>query len=428
MAIGVLFNPIDRNPVPMLASLVSIASLMLSTLLMMIGYGLMNFVVPIRSVAEGWSTFTISVIATGYTFGFTISCIITPRFVRRVGHVRVFGALISLLSIGILLCALMVDWRAWLAFRCISGFGIAGAYLIIESWLNERVNNDNRATIFSVYMITCLVGSIGGQYLVPLGDPSNTSLFILCGIIFALAMLPTALSTAKSPTPIHEAKFDLPKLYRLSPIAFIGSLLSGALSGTWSSLGGVYTQNVGMNTAEGATLLACVLAGGAVSQMPIGRISDLVDRRYVMIICGGIGVVACIIMTLFDAHTLMTLYVAGFFIGTVLYPIYALNVAHANDRAAPDEYVTISSGIMLLYGLGTVSGPLVGGAMMEFVGPSGLLWFLALAFALYAGYAGWRIAKRKPNEGRIEKTDFQSIPLPVRGGEPPAPQAPSTVD
>jgi MFS family permease len=124
----------------------------------------------------------------------------------------------------------------------------------------------------------------------------------------------------------------------------------------------------------------------------------------------------------------MTLYVAGFFIGTVLYPIYALNVAHANDRAAPDEYVTISSGIMLLYGLGTVSGPLVGGAMMEFAGPSGLLWFLALAFALYAGYAGWRIAKRKQNEGRIEKTDFQSIPLPVRGGEPPAPPAPSTID
>src|SRR5262249_25118676 len=111
----------------MLASLVSIASLMLSTLLMMIGYGLMNFVVPIRSVAEGWSTFIISVIATGYTFGFTISCIITPRFVRSVGHVRVFGALIALLCVGILLCALLVDWRAWIVFRCISGFAIAGS-------------------------------------------------------------------------------------------------------------------------------------------------------------------------------------------------------------------------------------------------------------------------------------------------------------
>ncbi|MEZ2129033.1 MULTISPECIES: MFS transporter [unclassified Sinorhizobium] len=402
----------------MLASLISIASLMLSTLLMMVGYGLMNFVVPIRSVAEGWTTMTISLIATGYTFGFTISCIITPKFVKRVGHVRVYGALISLLTIGVLLCALWVDWRAWLVFRCVSGFGIAGSYLIIESWLNERVTNDNRATIFSVYMVTCLLGSIGGQYLVPLGDPKTAWLFVLCGVVFSLAMLPTALSTAQSPTPIAEAKFDLPKLYRLSPIAFIGSLLSGALSGTWGSLGGVYTQNVGMNTAQGATLLACVLAGGAVSQMPIGRISDMVDRRIVMILCGMVGVAACGAMTLFSIDTLLALYVAGFFVGTVLYPIYAINVAHANDRAAPTEYVTISSGIMILYGLGTVSGPLMGGTLMQVTGPNGLLWFLAIIFALYAGYAAWRMGMRRPGEGRVEKTDFQAIAVPVSGTDP----------
>jgi MFS family permease len=401
----------------MLASLISIASLMLSTFLMMVGLGLMNYVVPIRSVAEGWSTFTISFIATGYTLGFTISCIITPMFVKRVGHVRVFGALISLLAIGILLCALWVDWRAWAGFRFISGFAIAGAYLIIESWLNERVTNANRATIFSVYMITCLVGSIGGQYLVPLGDPKSTSLFILCGIIFSLAMLPTALSTAKSPTPIAQAKFNLPKLYRLSPVAFVGSLLSGALSGTWNSLGGVYTQIVGMNTAQGATLLACVLAGGAISQMPIGRASDIVDRRLVMVVCGIIGVVACGIMSLFDVHSIVALYVAAFFVGTVLYPIYAINVAHANDRAAPDEYVTISSGIMILYGLGTVVGPLLAGAMMQIGGTSGLLWFLAFIFACYSGYAGWRTARRKVGEGRVDKTDFKAMAIPVRGTE-----------
>jgi MFS family permease len=399
----------------MLASLVSIASLMLSTLLMMVGFGLMNFVVPVRSVAEGWSTFIISLIATGYTFGFTISCVITPRFVRRVGHVRVFGALISLLSMGILLCALMVDWRAWIFFRCIAGFGIAGSYLIIESWLNERVTNANRATLFSVYMVTCLVGSIGGQYLVPLGDPKTTYLFILCGVIFSLAMLPTALSTAKSPTPIAEARFDLPKLYRLSPIAFIGSVLSGALSGTWGSLGGVYTQKIGMNTAEGATLLACALAGGAVSQMPIGRISDLIDRRIVMVVCGIVGVVSCLAMTLFDVGSTTALYTASFFVGTVIFPIYAINVAHANDRAEPDEYVTISSGIMLLYGFGTVSGPLIGGGLMQLAGPNGLLWFLTLAFGLYASYAAWRIAKRKVGEGRIDKTGFQSMPIPPVG-------------
>ena len=93
----------------MLSSLASIATLMLSTLMMMAGFGLMGYMLPIRSLNEGWSTFIISVIATGYTFGFTVSCVITPILVRRVGHVRVFGALITILTVSILLCALVVE-------------------------------------------------------------------------------------------------------------------------------------------------------------------------------------------------------------------------------------------------------------------------------------------------------------------------------
>lgn len=402
----------------MLASLASIATLMLSTLLMMAGLGLMNYMVPIRSIGEGWSTLTISIIATGYTFGFTVSCIITPKLVQRVGHVRVFSALITLLTVSILLCSLIVEWHAWVVFRAVAGFAIAGAYLIIESWLNERVTNENRGALFSVYMITSLVGSIGGQYLVPLGDPSTTQLFIVCGLIFSLAIFPTALSTAQSPAPIAQAKFDLMRLYRRSPVAFIGSLLSGALSGTWGSLGGVYTQNIGMTTGQGATLLAAVLAGGAIAQMPIGRLSDRMDRRLVMVGAGLFGVAGCAIMTVFSTGQIWALYSAGFIVGMVLYPVYALNVAHANDLAEPDEYVTISSAIMILYGLGTVSGPLMGGMLMEWWGSNGLLWFLASSFALYAAYAGWRMTQRAADEGIVGKTDFQSMPIPVQGTDP----------
>lgn len=402
----------------MLSSLGSVIYLMLSTLLMMAGLGLMNYLLPIRSLAEGWTPLTISIIATGYTLGFTLSCIVTPKLVARVGHVRVFAALITLLTVSVLLCSLLVEWHAWVLFRGIAGFAIAGSYLIIESWLNERVTNENRGALFSVYMITSLVGSIGGQYLVPLADPTTTVLFIVCALIFSLAIFPTALSTAQSPAPIAQTRFDLMKLYRRSPVAFIGSLLSGALSGTWGSLGGVYTQTIGMTTAQGATLLAAVLAGGAISQMPIGRISDRVDRRLVMLACSGFGVVACAIMAMFGHVTLSAIYIGGFFVGTVLYPVYALNVAHANDLADPNEYVTISSAIMILYGLGTVCGPVMAGTLMEMAGPNGLLWFLAAIFAFYGGYSAWRITRRASDEGLVVKTDFQSMALPLQGTDP----------
>lgn len=401
----------------MLTSLKSVFSLILSTLLMMVGFGLASYVLPVRSVIEGWSTLTISLIATGYTLGFTVSCIVTPKFVARVGHVRVFAALITLLSIAILMCGLVVDWRAWIFFRAISGFAISGSYLVIESWLNERVTNENRGMLFSLYLITTMVGTIGGQYLVPLGDPTNSSLFILCGVLFSLALLPTALSSSAMPAPPAQANFDVPGLYRRSPVAVVGAFLAGAMSGAWLNLGGVFTQKIGLSTAEGATLLAALLAGSAISQIPIGRTSDRIDRRIVMVGCGIVGVGSCLAMVAFVDSSPLVLYMIAAFVGSVLFPIYALNVAHANDLARPNEYVEVSSGMMITYGIGTISGPLMVGPAMDRFGPPSLFAVLAVYFALYAAYAAWRIAQRGHKDGLVSKTDFHANTVPTPGTE-----------
>lgn len=401
----------------MLTSLASILSLMISTLLMMIGFGLQSYVLPVRSVMEGWSTLTISVIATGYTLGFTLSCIVTPKFVLRVGHVRVFVALITLLSIAILMCSLVVDWRAWIFFRSLSGFAVSGSYMVIESWLNERATNENRGSLFSVYLITTMIGTIGGQYLVPLGDPSSSTLFIVCAVIFSLALLPTALSSSPMPAPPADARFDLPGLYRRSPVAAVGSFLAGAVAGAWLNLGGVFIQKIGLSTAEGATLLAAILAGSAVFQMPIGKASDMMDRRLVMVFCGVAGTASCLVMTAVIGQSPVVLYIVGACVGSVLFPIYALNVAHANDLALPNDYVEISSGLMILYGLGTISGPLMVGPLMDRFGPAALFAVLAIYFAIYGAYAAWRILQRAQSEGLVEKSDFHAHTVPTPGTE-----------
>ncbi len=123
----------------------------------------------------------------------------------------------------------------------------------------------------------------------------------------------------------------------------------------------------------------------------------------------------------FGADDPTALYIAGFFVGTVLYPVYSLNVAHANDLAEPDEYVTLSSGIMILYGMGTVTGPLMAGTLMQWLGPSALIAFLGSAFALYAGYAAWRITRRPDTMTQEDRTDFQATIVPMQGADNAAP-------
>jgi len=279
------------------------------------------------------------------------------------------------------------------------------------------VTNENRGSVFSIYLITTMVGTIGGQYLVPLGDPSNTSLFILCGIIFSVALLPTALTSSPLPAPPTQARFNVPALYRRSPVAVVGAFLAGALSGAWLNLGGVFTQRTGLSTAEGATLLASVLVGSALSQIPIGRASDRMDRRLVMVACGAVGTVSCLVMAMVSGGPAALLYVVAAFVGSVIFPIYALNVAHANDRAQPDEYVEVSSGMMIVYGFGTISGPLMVGPIMDRFGPGSLFAVLAIYFALYGAYAAWRISRREENDGLVAKTDFQAMAAQPLGAD-----------
>ncbi len=401
----------------MFGSLASVASLILSTLLLMLGFGVASYEIQVRAVIEGWSTLDVAIISTGYTIGFTLSCIVTPKLVLRVGHVRAFAAVVTFLTVAILSCAIIVDWRAWAVFRFLSGFGISGCYLIIESWLNEKATNENRGSLFSIYMVTTMVGVIGGQYLVPLGDPAKAELFILSAILFALGLLPTVLSRAQSPAAISEARFNVPLLYRRSPVAVIGALLSGATSGAWLGLGGLYAQRIALSTTDGATLLAAVALGGALSQIPLGRASDRMDRRIVMVFCGVIGALASLAIALHTGYAFPVLLVLAFVMGIAMFPIYSLNVAHANDRAEAHEYVEVSGGMMILYGFGTISGPILAGLAMEHTGPSALFWFFAVLFAAYATYAGWRMMHREGIAGPDGKTGFEVMTSPRRSHE-----------
>jgi len=391
----------------MAGQILSIAALLFSTFLMLVGGGLAGILLPLRAGLEGWSPTTIGWIGTTYALAFTAGCLIVPRLVRRVGHVRVFSVLLTLLSMSLLLHALVIESVAWMMFRAIAGFSLAGGYMIVESWLNERVTNDTRGMVFSIYMIVSMVGLLVGQYILPLGDPATLTLFIICALIYAAALIPTALSNAQSPNPLTQVSLDLKGLYRRSPAAVVGSLIAGIIAGSWNFLAAVYGEAIGLSTLGIATMLATAMIGGAIFQYPLGRASDFTDRRYVMVVAGIIGLVLSSAMVLVHPGPGWTIYLLMFLFGSVLYPIYSLNVAHANDSADPSEFVEVSSGLLIVYGIGSMTGPQVAGRLMDAVGPQGLFITMAVCFTIYGAHAFWRIQRRSLAIAPDQKPEFQ---------------------
>jgi MFS family permease len=391
--------------------IVPILALLFSTAFLLAGNGLHSLLLPIRGTMEGFSTNQLGLIGTGWATGFVLGCLTAPVVVRRVGHIRAFSCSAACAAIIILLNGVVVEPLAWILLRVGSGFFLAGAFMIIESWLNERATNESRGTIFAIYLMVTYLAITAGQLGVGVGDTATPTMFMAGAILFCLAVLPTALSTAASPRPLTRVKIDLRKLFSNSPIAFVTVMLVGVINGAFGTLAAVWATRIGLPTGLIAIMMGITVVSGAVTQVPAGRFSDRTDRRYVIAaIAVAAGLSGLAILVLKPVEPVLVLTLAGIY-GALTYPIYGLAVAHANDYAEASDFVAVSGGLLLLYGFGTVAGPLAASAAMTAVGPEALFAVTASSHAIIAGYAIYRTYRRAPIPESV-RDSFRNVPSP----------------
>ncbi|WP_246206289.1 MFS transporter [Propylenella binzhouense] len=394
----------------MARQLLPILALLTSTAFLLTANGLHALLLPLRGTAEHFSTTEIGLVGTGWAAGFVLGCLLAPAIVQRVGHIRAFSAAAASAAIIILLNGLLVLPASWILLRVCSGFALAGAFMIIESWLNERATNENRGTIFSLYLTVTYVAITAGQFLVAAADPRRPASFMLGAIFFCLAVLPTALSTAQSPRPLTRARLDLRKLFGNSPVAFVTVTMIGVVNGAFGTLAAVFGVETGLSTGLIALMMGITIIAGAITQLPAGRLSDRTDRRYVIAgaaLSSAATGLAIYLLEPVDATALLVL--TGIY-GALTYPLYGLAVAHANDFAEPDDFVAVSGGLLLLYGLGTMVGPLAAGFVMAHLGPAALFLVTATGHTLIAIYAILRTFKRAPVPEEV-RGPFQTVPI-----------------
>ncbi len=377
-------------------NLLPVLALLTSTLFLFFGNGLQGLLLPVRGSQEGYSNEILGLIGTTWASGFVIGCFVAPNLVRRIGHVRAFTGFGALICLNVLLTGLIVDQTAWLILRTVTGFCTAGTSMIIESWLNERATNESRGAIFSFYISITLFGVVGGQMMVPFADVSTPVLFMVCGILYCAAIIPTAVSRAASPQPLKRVSLDLPALYRNSPVSFIAILLIGTANGAYGTLAAVFGARAGLEEGTIAIMVSITIFAGAIAQFPAGRMSDTMDRRYVLAALSGLAALAGMILLLLQPHNVYAIIGLVAFYGAAANALYPIAVAHANDHASSEDFVKVSGGLLLLFGIGTIIGPTLGGPVMSWLGPYALFSVTALAHTLVTAYSIFRSRKRAP--------------------------------
>lgn len=368
-------------------------ALLLGILLLMVGNGMQGTLLGIRGQIEGIPTFQMSVVMSAYFAGFLFGSRMVPGLIRNVGHVRVFAALGSLISAVLILYATAPNWVAWTAMRVLIGFCFSGVYITAESWLNASSTNKTRGQALSAYMIVQMVGIVGAQMLLNTADPAGYMLFVIPSVLVSIAFTPILL--AATPAPRFDAieRMSFTRLFNVSPLGCVGIFVMGGVFSALFAMASVWGTNAGHTVREISSFVAAIYVGGLFAQYPIGWLSDRMDRRVLILALSVIGGVAMMGVFLTDPPFVVLL-VGAAIIGGVANPLYSLLLAYTNDFLDLSDMPAASAGLMFINGVGAITGPIVTGWLMAWIGPNGYFLYLAVLCIGLAGYAVWRMSRR----------------------------------
>ena len=358
------------------------------------GNGLQGTLIALRGAQEGFSPATIGFMGTAYFGGFLLGCIFITRIMKAVGYVRSFSALAAIASAGTLLLVLIIDPLFWSAMRFTTGFCFAGLFTVMEAWMNSSVQNHDRARVLALYRMVDIGSVTGAQFLIPVFGPEGFTIFAIMSIMITLSLVPVSLGDRSNPTAPEEVKLDLARVWRISPLACIGCVAVGLTNSSFRSLSPVYAEQIGMSVTDVVTFVSIGIIGGALIQYPLGHLSDLWDRRRILLIttCG--AMIAALALVFLAGTGPLANFGLVFIFGSFAMPLYSLSAAHANDRADKGEFVLINAALMLFYSFGAIGGPVVAASFMQRFGPQWLFIFCAAVYAVFILIIVYRMQAR----------------------------------
>lgn len=386
--------------------------------LIMLGNGLQGSLLGLRASSEGFGVSVTGLVMSGYYIGLMAGAAYVPKIIRRVGHVRTFGALASLASTSVLIHLVFIDPLVWWVMRLNTGFAFAGLYIVAESWLNDAADNDTRGQLLSLYMLITLGGLAGGQFMLNIAHPDGVTLFVLISVLVSIAVIPILITVSKAPAFEAHESVSILQLYRVSPLGIISIFVSGMASGSIFGVGTVYAASIGLNVREISFFMGFLIIGGIVLQYPIGWLSDRIGRRKVITLVCLAGVAVFSAMAALDLRG-WPLYAVIGLVGGVSLPLYSLSVAYTNDYLNPNQMVAASGGLVLANGLGAALGAPLTAFTMDLQGPHGFYQINAVALGLVGLFALWRATQRGAVE-LGEQGDFVAMaPSPISAATTP---------
>ena len=374
---------------------VQIGVLIIATSLVQLAIGFFNTFLSLRLTAEHFGAGLNGLILSAYFAGFTLGAMLSGRLIRRIGHIRSYAAFAGMVVVATAMIPLLVQPLVWIACRLIVGVGCVGLFITTESWLNAKARPEQRGRVFSIYMFGTFVALAIGQLLISVVAMTSAAPFFIIMGLFSFALVIMSTTRAEAPGLAAEGRVGLGELSQRAPSAVIGCVVGGLVNSAFYTLVPAWMLDEGTDQSTIALFMFVAVLGGLAFQIPVGRLSDRRDRRVVLIgLALGFAMAALLLAVL--PHSLVVVLPAAALLGGFMSTLYPVCVAYALDHMSSDCMVAVSGKLILVNGIGSALGPLIGSGVMAHMGINGLLYFMAVSTTVLAAVVAGRIRLRAP--------------------------------
>ncbi len=377
--------------------IISLSALLVSIIFVQVGSGSLGPLDALSGLTLGFSSTSIGYLGSAHFVGFFFGCVFSPYIVVRSGHARAFAVMGAMSTISIVLHPVLSEVWFWVLLRIISGFAVAGSYTVIESWLQSKLNKENRGTVFSVYRMVDMSGTLLSQLVIAGLTPAHYVSYNLIAVAACMALIPLALTQNTAPSLPKAPSFQPFFVFKLSPLAALGVIVVGLTNSSFRMVAPVYAAQSGLSKQGIAMFLALAIVGGLIAQMPAGIIADRINRRITLIGFSILSVGACFLISsemVSEIGGIPFVYIGSFLFGFATLPIYSICASHASDFAQKEDMLALSASLIFFFALGAVVSPSFAGYLIDTYGPSAMFTFIMAAHVALLVFTVWRSFQR----------------------------------
>ena len=380
-----------------------------SLIIIVLGISYLNTFTSIRLTNLGFDSTITGLIYSAYYTGMMLGAIYLERIIHKKGHIRSFAIFAAITSTTIMLQSFTISPYFWVFFRFLTGAAAAGLFIVIESWLLLLATAKTRGAVLSIYMVAIYIAQCIGQFGISIISVEGDVAFNISVLLATASIIPVCLMKAAAPTLSESHSINIFYLFRKVPVGFVGNFISGLILGTFYAIGPVYGKKIDLTLVQISLFMAVTIFGGMLLQWPVGKLSDIFQRRQVIIAVSG-SLFFISIGLMITAHLSFELKLFLLFLfGGMAFTLYPLSITYCCDYFSTAGITSVTSASLIIYGLGCILGPILSPLFMKVLGPSGFFFYTALLSLLMVVFTLYK-QHLNPKEPQLSKEPYQILP------------------